>query len=425
MELRAGYKQTEVGVFPEDWDMVPLGQIFEFKNGLNKAKGFFGYGTPIVNYMDVFQKTGLRITDVLGRVDVNLNELKAYEVRKGDVLFTRTSETVEDIGVASVMLDESYKTVFSGFVLRARPSDQSLNDEFKQYCFSTRYFRQQVTSRASYTTRALTNGRSLSATFLARPPLPEQRAIAAALSDADALIASLDALIAKKRDLKQATMQQLLTGKTRLPGFTGEWEVKHLGDVGCCIRGVSYKGDSDLSPRDTLQTKRLLRSNNVQNAVIVTSELQFVSVNCVSSEQVLKSDDILICMANGSKALVGKAGRFLISDGYDYTFGAFMGCFRPALGLADPNFVFSIFQTKQYRDHISNLLAGSSINNLAPRNIESLEFAFPSLSEQIDISATLSNMDAELIALEVKRGKAYALKQGMMRELLTGRIRLV
>ncbi len=128
-------------MIPDDWDAVPIGEMFTFKNGLNKAKGFFGYGTPIVNYMDVFGRPSLQIADVAGRVDVNSRELASYEVRKGDVFFTRTSETVDEIGVASVMLDEPHKTVFSGFVLRARPSDESLDDGFKAYCFAPRYFR--------------------------------------------------------------------------------------------------------------------------------------------------------------------------------------------------------------------------------------------------------------------------------------------
>jgi len=215
MELRPGYKQTEVGVIPEDWEVVMIGDLFSFKNGLNKAKEFFGYGTPIVNYMDVFSHPRLSVDEIDGRVDVNPKELLAYNVRKGDVFFTRTSETIEEIGMASVMLDDPEKTVFSGFVLRARPKTDDIDDSYKAYCFSPRYFRSQVTARASYTTRALTNGRSLSATKLARPPKPEQRAIATALSDVDALLDGLDRLIVKKRDLKQAAMQRLLTGKTR------------------------------------------------------------------------------------------------------------------------------------------------------------------------------------------------------------------
>jgi type I restriction enzyme S subunit len=170
--------------------------------------------------------------------------------------------------------------------------------------------------------------------------LDEQRAIAAALSDVDALLGGLDRLIAKKQGLKVAAMQQLLTGQTRLPEFSGEWEVKRLGDAGKCLRGVSYKGDSDLSTHDTASTKRLLRSNNVQSAIVVTHEVQFVNAARVSMHQILKKDDILICMANGSKTLVGKAGVFNVSNGYEYTFGAFMGCFRADDTEANPTFVF-------------------------------------------------------------------------------------
>ena len=93
MEVREGYKQTEVGVIPEDWGTQKLGDLFSFKNGLNKAKEYFGYGTPIVNYMDVYLHPGLFSSDLKGRVDVNTQELSAFRVNKGDVFFTRTSET--------------------------------------------------------------------------------------------------------------------------------------------------------------------------------------------------------------------------------------------------------------------------------------------------------------------------------------------
>jgi type I restriction enzyme S subunit len=257
------------------------------------------------------------------------------------------------------------------------------------------------------------------------PTVEEQRAIAAALSDVDELLGGLDRLIAKKRDLKQAAMQQLLTGQTRLPGFKGEWKVKRLGIFGKCLRGVSYKGDSDLSTHDTPSTKRLLRSNNVQDASVVTDEVQFVNAARVASHQILQKEDILICMANGSKALVGKAGIFKTRDGHEYTFGAFMGCFRTNPAEANPAYVFYLFLTARYRDYINNFLAGSSINNLRPSSIESLEFSMPLHPEQAAIAEMLSDMDAELTALEQRREKTKALKQAMMQELLTGRIRLV
>ena len=154
-KFQFGYKQTDFGPIPNSWEAVLLGDLFLFKNGLNKAKSYFGTGTPIVNYMDVYECPGLRPDDLLGRVNLTPEEIRNYEVRKGDVFFTRTSETVEEIGVASVILYEPYNTVFSGFVLRARPRDGRLDDNYKQYCFASRSIRSQIVSNATYTTRAL------------------------------------------------------------------------------------------------------------------------------------------------------------------------------------------------------------------------------------------------------------------------------
>lgn len=208
--------QVRLPGFQDKWDQVRLGDLFSFKNGLNKAKEFFGYGTPIVNYMDVFKSTAICSPNLEGRVSLNKHELKNFDVQKGDVLFTRTSETPDEIGLSSVMLDQPTDTVFSGFLLRARPRNACLNDRFKAYCFSSTLVRQQITSKASYTTRALTNGRILSEVLLLLPPLSEQIAIAEVLFDVDTELAALDSRLTKTRALKQAMMQELLTGKTRL-----------------------------------------------------------------------------------------------------------------------------------------------------------------------------------------------------------------
>ncbi|MEQ8186383.1 MAG: restriction endonuclease subunit S, partial [Candidatus Eremiobacterota bacterium] len=179
--------------FSGEWKTIMLGEIFEFKNGLNKEKHFFGKGTPIVNYMDVYKKRGITSKDLLGKVTLSKQEIKTYEVRKGDVLFTRTSETVDEVGVSSVMLEDVKDTVFSGFVLRARPINDRLDIYFKKYCFSTTKVRNDITSKSSYTTRALTNGRLLSNVKIIVPPTKaEQTAIAEILSDMDTEIESLE-----------------------------------------------------------------------------------------------------------------------------------------------------------------------------------------------------------------------------------------
>jgi type I restriction enzyme S subunit len=215
-EGERGYKQTEVGFIPREWDIITLGELFTFKNGLNKNKEYFGHGTPIVNYMDVYKRSGIHESDLKGRVSLTRQEIKTYEVRKGDVFFTRTSETVDEIGIASVMLDDPKNTVFSGFVLRARPKNDLLDNHFKSYCFASKDVRRSIVSTCSYTTRALTNGRLLSAVIIPLPPILEQTAIASVLSDMDAEITALEASRDKTKALKQGMMQELLTGRIRL-----------------------------------------------------------------------------------------------------------------------------------------------------------------------------------------------------------------
>ncbi len=231
MEIKNGYKQTEVGVIPDDWDSLPLGDLFKFKNGLNKSKESFGYGTPIVNYNDVYLKTEIRSKDIHGKVSLSPKEIKLFEVLKGDVFFTRTSETPEEVGISSVVVEDVKDTVFSGFVLRARPLDKRLDLHYKKYCFSTKSVRSEIVSNCTYTTRALTNGKVLSRIQIPIPPLPEQQAIATALSDIDGLISSLQKLIDKKKNIKQGAMQELLTGTRKLEGFSGEWVEVELGAI--------------------------------------------------------------------------------------------------------------------------------------------------------------------------------------------------
>jgi type I restriction enzyme S subunit len=213
-ELLTGFRRLPG--FKKPWKSVTVGELYEFKNGLNKAKEYFGFGTPILNYMDVYRAPGLKKRDILGRVTVTRDEIRAYGAQKGDVFFTRTSETQDEIGIASVLLEDIADCVFSGFILRGRPKGTRITSEFACYCFTPLRVRSQIIARSSYTTRALTNGRALSQVVLQLPDPDEQRAVAAVLSDMDADIAALEGKLTKARDVKQGMMQVLLTGEVRL-----------------------------------------------------------------------------------------------------------------------------------------------------------------------------------------------------------------
>jgi type I restriction enzyme S subunit len=422
MGMNTGYKNTEIGVIPEEWGVTTIDQIADVKSGKRLPLGCSLVTNPTPHPY-------IRVADMLvGTVSLNdikyvpedvFPAIKRYRIYCEDI-FISVAGSIGIVGKIPNELNGANLTENAD-----RITNISCSQDYLLYIFMSPLIQTTIDSIQTVGAQpklALTRIRKFT---IPLPPLPEQHAIAAALSDVDALLAALDRLIAKKRDLKQATMQQLLTGQTRLAGFSGEWEVKRLGEAGKCLRGVTYKGDSDLSTHDTAHTKRLLRSNNVQNAIVNTNDIQFVNRDRVSTYQILERDDILICMANGSKSLVGKAGIFMTSDGYDYTFGAFMACFRTNMAEAHPSFVFYLFQTSRYRDYINNLLAGSSINNLRPSSIESLEFSMPPRSEQTAIVNILLEMDTELSTLEQRRDKTRALKQGMMQELLTGRTRLI
>lgn len=255
------------------------------------------------------------------------------------------------------------------------------------------------------------------------PDAKEQAAIAEALSDIDSLIFSLQKLIEKKKAIKQGAMQELLTGKKRLPGFSGEWNEGCIGDYCRCIRGVSYNGGTDLFPDENSYSFRLLRANNIQNGNFVPNDVQFVKKSCVSEEQVLHTNDILVCMANGSKPLVGKNCFLNVRNGV-YTFGAFMGCIRARTSSTCMKYIFQIMNSTTYWENISLLLSGSSINNLRPNDILDMTYKFPTAIEQQAIAQVLSDMDSEIEQLEKKLAKYQQIKQGMMQELLTGRIRL-
>ena len=208
---------TRLPGFAEPWQRTAIGELLEFKNGLNKASEYFGSGTPIVNFMDVMNATFITAAELKGRVTLTRDETQRFSARRGDIFFTRTSETVEEVGTAAVLIDDVPDACFSGFLLRGRPRSPNCDARFLAYLFQVQSVRRQVASAASYTTRALTNGRSLGKIVVQLPSLEEQRAISGVLTDCEHEITSLRAWLAKSQHLKQGMTQELLSGHTRLP----------------------------------------------------------------------------------------------------------------------------------------------------------------------------------------------------------------
>lgn len=188
-----------------------LNELFTFKNGINKEKSDFGRGTPIINYVDVYRKRGLVKEDIKGLVNSNASEQSRYKCKRGDVFFTRTSETKEEVGFPSVLLEDIENCVFSGFVLKATPTTDLLDTHYCKYCFFTYQFRKEVIKSATYTTRALTNGTSLSKISIPVPSTEKQRQIASILDTFETYISKLEQMIELRQKQYEYYREKLLT----------------------------------------------------------------------------------------------------------------------------------------------------------------------------------------------------------------------
>lgn len=215
-EKKKGYKQTEIGAIPEDWEVKKLGEIGDFKNGINKDSKYFGFGFPFANLLDIFGKTKIENNSYFGLINSNEREKKNYNLEKGDVLFIRSSVKPSGVGLTCVLMNDLPKTVFSGFLIRFRDKGY-LNTSYKQYCFYNKRFRDDLISSSTISANTNINQEALKKIFIVFPNSnEEQTAIATVLSDMDKEIESLEKSLTKYRQIKIGMMQQLLTGKIRL-----------------------------------------------------------------------------------------------------------------------------------------------------------------------------------------------------------------
>lgn len=401
------------------WDTATIGDFLDFKNGLNKGKEFFGYGTPIVNYTDVYKKRGLTKNDVRGKVNLTRDEIHRFDARKNDVFFTRTSETPEEVGMSSVLLDDIDDCVFSGFVLRGRPKNDMFTPEYCKYCFTTEAVRNAITMGCTYTTRALTNGKQLSAIEIVVPSKPEQEAIAQSLTDIDELILSLEKLVAKTKVIKQGAMQELLTGKRRLPGFSGEWNKCKLGSLGVFLKGTGIsRNESNSGKLPAVRYGELYTKH--QN--YVTNYFSSISKEVASNAKRVYRGDILFAASGETKEEIGKCAA-IIHETPVYAGGDIL-IFRPTVQL-NPEFMGTLLNTADVCKQRAEKGQGDAIVHIHADALSNIEITIPNIEEQQAIADILVDVDKGIERLDKKLDKYRQVKQGMIQQLLTGKIRLV
>jgi type I restriction enzyme S subunit len=195
----------------ENVDVVKLGELFTFKNGLNKGKEYFGTGKPIIMFTNVFNSRYIKASMIKSRVEVTKQELERIDARVGDVFFTRTSETKEEVGYASVLIDEIEDCTFAGFLIRARPITQKLMPGYCKYCFSTPKVREDIVSKSSFTTRASLTGGGLGNVTIHIPPLDKQNRIVGILDNFEAVISNLEVQLKYRQKQYEYYRNKLLT----------------------------------------------------------------------------------------------------------------------------------------------------------------------------------------------------------------------
>jgi type I restriction enzyme, S subunit len=420
MEVKTGYKQTELGVLPEDWEIAPLGELL-------RRNPSYGINAPAIPF-DFRFPTYLRITDITedGRfaeatkASVDHRSSAAYLLERGDLVFARTGASV---GKSYLYNPDDGHLVFAGFLIRLSPDPERLVPAFLKFFVQSRPYWNWVKINSMRSGQPGINGREYASLPIPIPPTKaEQEAIAEVLSDADALIESLEQLVAKKRQAKQGAVQELLTGKTRLPGFSGEWEEKRLGELGSTFGGLTGKAKRDFG-RGTAQYITFM--NIMTNVVIDCGIFESVDIKPAESQNRVAKGDLCF---NGSSETPDEVGMcaVLAQEVQDVYLNSFCFGFRlRGGGTADGLYLAYFFRSREGRELLKSLAQGATRYNLSKTALMKIVFPLPQLREQSAIAAVLSDMDAEIAALEARLAKARQVKRGMMQELLTGRIRLV
>ena len=390
---------TEVGWIPKDWEVSTIGDECDVKTGpfgsALHADDYVIKGTPIITVEHIGNVHIDKSRPIPQVSDEDKQRLKAYILKEGDIVFSR----VGSIDRNSLVFKEEDGWLFSGRLLRMRKLSKAKFDPlYLCYHLNTYDSKNRILAEAVGQTMPSLNTKILNGISIVLPQSPsEQRRIAQVLSDTDSLIASLSRTIEKKRLVKQGAMQQLLTGKTRLKGFSGEWVEKKLGDI-ADIRTGKRNGDENVI-------------GGLYPFFVRSQEV--LRINSYSYE-----GEAIIVPGEGG---IGKIFHY-VHGKFDYHQRVYKVSDFPSDICT--KYVY-YYMTQFFGDYALNQTAKATVDSLRLPTFQEFEISIPdSWNEQFAIANILTTMDNEIVSLEAELQKYKALKQGMMQKLLTGQIRL-
>ncbi|MEJ5113737.1 restriction endonuclease subunit S [Erwinia billingiae] len=400
-------KNTEAGTIPEDWVVNSLGKmlITSPSYGINAPAVKLNTSTPVyIRITDISEDGYFKPSEKVG-VDSQLSHL--YILHEGDLVLARTGASV---GKSYLYRPEDGHLVYAGFLIKISPNQSILNSNFLFQYMKTQQYWNWIATNSMRSGQPGVNGKEFGSLPVVVPPLKEQTAIANVLSDTDALITQLEQLIAKKQDIKTATMQQLLTGRTRLTQFTknpdGTLKGHRPSELG------SIPEDWEAVPfKDVLTIKHGKNQKEVESP---SGQYPIYA----TGGQIGNATSFLF---DKPSVLIGRKGTIDKPKYADTPFWTVDTLFYSEIKKnACVKFIyykFCMIDWMQYNE-------ASGVPSLNAHTIENVLVVLPNMEEQTAIATILSEMDAELEALEQKLSKARDIKQGMMQQLLTGLIRL-
>ncbi|MEH1955775.1 restriction endonuclease subunit S [Nostoc sp.] len=413
INIPEGYKQTEMGVIPKDWDFKQIGEIAVVSSGGTPSRSnpsYWNGNIPWITTTQIDFNTIISSNEFITELGLKNSAAKLYT--KNTLLMAMYGQGKTRGKVAILGIEATINQACAAIIIN--------KDIYNNYVFFYLAHNYEEIRKLSNTgNQENLNGNIIKSIFVSIPPLPEQKAIAQSLSDVDALITECDRTITKKRNAKQGTMQQLLTGKKRLPGFSGEWEVKILEEVS--------KLSSGTTPSRKLEDRyysngniNWVKTTDLNNAEINDTEEKITEL--ALNETCLRKYDIgtvLVAMYGGFNQ-IGRTGLLKIVA----TVNQALIAIQPQTKILDSIFLINYLNFQV--DYWKNIAISSRKDpNITSRDVKKFPIPVPCLLEQKAIAQILSDMDAEIAALEQKRDKYKAIKQGMMQELLTGKTRLI
>lgn len=399
--------------FSGEWEKKYLWEIGRFSKGRGiKRNEVSDDGVPCIRYGEIYTRYKNYVTVPFSRISLETAGT-ALPIETGDILFAGSGETTEDIGRCVAYLGKG-EAFAGGDIIAFRPSEQ--DSMYLGHLLNCDIVASQKARFAQGDAVVHISARNLAQIEIELAPPDEQRAIASVLFDIDGLLGALESLILKKRAVRQATMQLLLTGEVRLPGFSGDWMAKRIED----IADIDPENLSERTNRD--RKFNYISLENVDAGQLLDhSELEFGSAPS-RARRVLRPGDVMMSTVRPNL----KAHLLYLGQVPDAVCSTGFAVLRFKPGLLSPGFLFAHLFAHTVNAQIEKLLAGSNYPAINSRDVRQIEIPCPpEIDEQYAIARVLSDMEAEIGALYRRLAKARSLKLAVVQQLLTGRVRLV